>query len=186
MESNREQRLIDSGSAIDKLLGGFKDRLGEGREDYRQALYATRELAGQDPEAARIQQTFATNPTFVTARDLMGISDPGYRKQREARGMGLSQDPLIKTGQVIGTLGNDIVNDSTRGLWWLLNAPQAVANVVNEYGYAKANPPCKLTVPLSNTFSFRTFFRYQVICYSCFIRLTVLSCLINVFEFFRY
>ena len=140
MEPLKEQKLIDEGSSLQKILGGFKDRLGEGREDYRQAIYASREAKNLDPEDARLRMTLATNPTFVMGRDLMNISEPGYRKERETRGMGLSQDPMIRGGQVVGTLANDVVNDSSRGLWWLLNAPQAVANVVNEVGYASANP----------------------------------------------
>ena len=140
MEPLKEQELINSGSLIDKLKGGFRDRFEEGREDYRQAYYSARELQGKDPEDARIKTTLATNPTFVTARDLMNISEPIYRGQREERGMALSQNPAIRTGQVLGTIGNDLTQDSTRSLWWLLNAAQATGNVINEYALSKANP----------------------------------------------
>lgn len=125
---------------LDKLKAGFKDRYGEGREDYRQAYYAAREMQGKDPEDARINTTLATNPTFVTARDLVGKSEPIYRGQREERGMSLSNDRATKTGQVLGTIANDLTQDSSRGLWWLLNAPQATANVVNEWALSQANP----------------------------------------------
>ena len=54
---------------LGRVKAGFKDRYGEGREDYRQAYYAARELQGLDPEDARIKTTLATNPTFVMARD---------------------------------------------------------------------------------------------------------------------
>ena len=128
------------GDFFDRLKQGFKDRYGEGREDYRQAYYAARELQGLDPEDARIKTTLATNPTFVTARDLIGQSEPIYRGQREERGMGLSDDRARKIGQVLGTIGNDLTQDNSRSLWWLLNAPQATGNVVNEYALAKAQP----------------------------------------------
>ena len=128
------------GDFLDKLKQGFKDRYGEGREDYRQAYYAAREMQGLDPEDARIKTTLATNPTFVTARDLLGISEPIYKGQREERGMALSDDPVRRTGQVLGTIGNDLTQDSTRGLYWLLNAPQATGNVINEYALSKAQP----------------------------------------------
>lgn len=127
-------------SFLDRLKAGFKDRMGEGREDYRQAYYAAREMQGKDPEDVKIKTMLATNPTFVTARDLLGNSDPIYRGQREERGMGLSNDRVKAVGQILGTLGNDIVNDSTRNLYWLLNAPQASANVIQEYALAQANP----------------------------------------------
>ena len=127
-------------SILDKLKAGFKDRYGEGREDYRQAYYAARELQGLDTEDARIKTTLATNPTVVTLRDLTGTSDPIYRGQRAERGMALSEDMPTKIGQIGGTLANDLTQDHSRGLWWLLNAPQATGNVVNEYVLAKANP----------------------------------------------
>ena len=123
-----------------RLKQGFKDRYGEGREDYRQAYYAARELQGLDPEDARIKTTLATNPTFVTARDLIGNSEPIYKQQREERGMKLSDDLATKLGQIGGTIGNDLTQDSSRGLWWLLNAPQATGNVINEYALSKAQP----------------------------------------------
>lgn len=135
---------------LGRVKAGFKDRYGEGREDYRQAYYAARELQGLDPEDARIKTTFATNPTFVTARDLFADafpnapdrlkSEPIYKGQREERGMKLSDDMATRIGQIGGTIGNDLTQDSTRGLWWLLNAPQATGNVINEYALSKAQP----------------------------------------------
>lgn len=140
MNKLEEQNLLGSGNFLERLKAGLKDRFSEGREDYRQAYYATRELQGLDPEDAKIKTTLATNPTFVTARDMLNISEPTYRGQRQERGMGLSNDLAIRTGQVLGTLGNDIVQDSTRGLYWLMNAAQAVGNVTNEYVLSKSNP----------------------------------------------
>ena len=39
---------------------------------------------------------------------------------------------------MVGTLANDLTQDHTRSLWWLLNAPQAAGNVIAE-AIAKAN-----------------------------------------------
>lgn len=131
---------MEEDSLLEKLKKGFKDRYGEGREDYRQAYYAARELQGLDTEDARIKTTLATNPTVVTMRDLTGTSDPIYRGQRSERGMALSEDMPTRIGQVGGTIANDLTQDHSRGLWWLLNAPQATGNVINEYALSKANP----------------------------------------------
>ena len=138
------------GDFLDRLKLGFKDRYGEGREDYRQAYYAAREMRGLDPEDARIKTTLATNPTFVTARDLLTDavpnapsylkSEPIYRGQRAERGMALSDDLATRVGQTLGTIGNDLTQDNSRSLWWLLNAPQATANVINELALSTANP----------------------------------------------
>ena len=83
---------------------------------------------------------FATNPTSVMVNDLLGTSDKLYRQAREDRGMGLSQDNATRLGQVAGTLGNDILNDSTRSVWWLLNAPQAIADVSTEAVLKSSQP----------------------------------------------
>ena len=125
---------------LKRLKAGLKDRFGEGREDYRQAYYAARELRDKDPEDAKIKTTLATNPTFVMARDMLNISEPIYKGQRAERGMALSDDKATRIGQVLGTLGNDLVQDSTRGLYWLMNAAQAVGNVGNELALSVSNP----------------------------------------------
>ena len=140
MNTVEEQQLLGNSTFLERIKAGAKDRFGEGREDYRQAYYASRELRDKDPEDAKIKTTLATNPTFVTARDMLNISEPIYRGQRAERGMALSDDRAIRIGQVMGTLGNDLVQDSTRGLYWLMNAAQAVGNVGNELALSVSNP----------------------------------------------
>ena len=123
---------------------GFKDRYGEGKEDYRLARYSYNADQGRDAEGARLQQTLATNPTFVLAKDLgrrvLGREPDRYQRKREEMGMGLSPDNVTAAGQALGTIANDLTQDTTRGLWWLLNAPQAVGNVLNETVISAANP----------------------------------------------
>lgn len=124
------------------FIQGFKDRYGEGKEDYRLARYTYNAEQGKDAEGARLYQTLATNPTFVLLKDLFrSKDDPAlYERKRTEMGMGLSKDTPTRTGQIFGTLANDLTQDTSRGLWWLLNAPQAVANVVNEVALNSANP----------------------------------------------
>ena len=45
-----------------------------------------------------------------------------------------------KIGKIMGALGADLTQDSVRSLWWLLNAPQATANIVNEMALNQAAP----------------------------------------------
>ena len=130
----------DAQSALDRFLGGLRDRFGEGREDYTRSFYSARESQGLDPEGTRIATTLGTNPSVTTARDLMGKSDGAQRRMREEMGMGLSSNTATRSGQVTGTILNDLTQDHTRSLWWLLNAPQATANVINEAALA-ANQP---------------------------------------------
>jgi len=135
---------------LKRAKAGFKDRYEEGREDYRQAYYASRELRGKDPEDARIKTTLALNPTIVAARDVFSDavpnapswlkSEPIYRGMRNEMGMGLSNDLPTRIGQLGGTVANDLTQDHSRTIWWLLNAPQAAGNVANELALSMANP----------------------------------------------
>ena len=125
-------------STWDRFQDGFRGRYGEGREDYRLAYYLGRQVEGKDSEGSRIGTTLGTNPTFTMLRDLTGTSKPQHRQAREDRGMGLeTKDKAKMWGQVAGTFANDLTQDHSRSLWWLLNAPQAAANVTAELFFAK-------------------------------------------------
>ena len=41
-------------------------------------------------------------------------------------------DKWERRGQIAGALVSDVVQDRGRSIWWLLNAPQAAANVIQE------------------------------------------------------
>ncbi len=126
---------------FERFKEGFKGRYGEGREDYRLAYYLGRQGEGKDMEGSRIGTTLGTNPTFTMLRDLTNTSKPQHRRAREQRGMGLeTKDKAKMYGQIAGTFANDLTQDHSRSLWWLLNAPQATANVVAELAFAKNNP----------------------------------------------
>ena len=119
---------------------GFRDRYGEGREDYRLAYYQGRGREDKDSEGSRIGSTLGTNPTFTTIRDWTKTSRPEHRQSRIDAGMGLAEPGPRRTGQILGTMANDLTQDHTRSLWWLLNAPQAVGNVGAELALAKSAP----------------------------------------------
>ena len=127
-------------SWFDEFQEGFRDRYGEGREDYRLAYYQGRGREEKDSEGSRIGSTLGTNPTFTTVRDLTNTSKPEHRAAREAAGMGLEPAGPKRTGQIFGTVANDLTQDHTRSLWWLLNAPQATGNVLAELAIKHANP----------------------------------------------
>jgi len=135
-------------SWFDEFQEGFRDRYGEGREDYRLAYYQGRGRQNKDAEGSRIGSTLGTNPTFTTARDLLAEtnlpswmgSNKHHRDARKAAGMDLAPPGPKRTGQVLGTVANDLTQDHTRSLWWLLNAPQATGNVLAELALKHANP----------------------------------------------
>ena len=118
----------------------FGEAYGEGRDDHRQAFYNAREDKGYDIDAPRIETTLGTNPTITRSRDFMGMSNPVDRNARREMGMGMEKGRSAAIGQILGTLAADLTQDHSRSLWWLLNAPQAVANVTTEIALNKANP----------------------------------------------
>ena len=129
----------------------FRDRLrdfssaaqeayGEGRVDHTKATYAAREMAGQDSDQPRIVETLSTNPTFTRTAEALGKENTSLKEARRRLGMGEKQTMAGKLGQAVGTFGADLTQDTTRGLWWLLNAAQATGNVINEYALHRANP----------------------------------------------
>ena len=103
----RANRLQSQGS---RLKQGFKDSFGEGREDSIKALHLARELEGKDANAVRASSLLGTTPLFTRTRDLVGMSNPTHREVRRSMGMGLSDDRAVKTGQIMGTVANDLVN----------------------------------------------------------------------------
>ncbi len=137
MEQSNWDRLI---SIAKRVRQGARDTFGEGREDFIKRNMDAREESGKDTNAARISSTLATNPTFFRGREFLGIADPTHVEVGRRMGMGLDEDRAIAVGQIMGSLGNDLVQDHTRSLWWLINAPQATANIMNEIALKQANP----------------------------------------------
>ncbi len=136
----KEARKMRERSIIDQVKIGFDSAVSEGREVHREAFQEARQRRGQDIEAPRISQTFGTNPTFTRTRDWLrskGIenklgADVDDFNARVDKGLGLQSTRASRFGQFVGTAASDIVQDRTRSLWWLLNAPQAVTSVTQE------------------------------------------------------
>ena len=123
-----------------RVKAGAKDAYGEGREDYSQAYYEARDLKKKGINATRISHMLGTNPTFVRIREMLNMADAEDVEVRRQMGLGLKSDRATRIGQVLGTIGNDLTQDHTRSAWWLLNAPQATANVINEEALNYVNP----------------------------------------------
>ena len=124
----------------DNFSNSFSEAYGEGRDDHRQSFYNAREDKGKDIDAPRIETTLGTNPSLTRTRDYLGVSNPADRAARAEMGMGMKKDRTGAIAQILGTLAADVTQDHSRSLWWLLNAPQATANVVTEIVLNKANP----------------------------------------------
>ena len=91
-----------------------------------------------------------SNRTVTLMRELAGKADPEQVRQRNDMGIGLSGDKWERRGQIAGALVSDIVQDRGRSIWWLLNAPQATANVLQEGLLHKMAPQIYQSKPIKN------------------------------------
>ena len=117
---------------LGKLQAGFTEEMGRGKEDYRQSL--KRGYAKQNLEADQTMwdQSMGSNRTVTLMREMLGKANPEQVRARNDMNLGLSSDTWTRRGQMAGVLASDVVQDRGRAIWWLLNAPQATVNVVQD------------------------------------------------------
>ena len=132
--------LNDARDYLSRVKKGAVDAYGEGREDNRIAYKRAREDQLKNPEGVRLSTSLGTNRTVTMLNELAGKGNPAQQKVYRQMGMGLSNDGATKLGQILGHFAADLTQDRSRELWWLLNAPQAVGNVLAEAAVAYANP----------------------------------------------
>ena len=135
-----QQSLKDAQDFLGRVRTGATEAFGLGKEDFREALKRGYVAEGRETDASKIDQMMGSNRTITMGRELLGMANPAQVKAREEMGIGLSPDRATRIGQVLGTLGSDIVQDRGRSIWWLFNAPQASANVLQEMSLGKIAP----------------------------------------------
>lgn len=133
-------RLQDAREYLRRVRTGASEAFGLGKEDFREALKRGYAAEGRETDASKIDQMMGSNRTITMARELMGVANPAQVQARNEMGIGLSPDRATREGQVLGTLASDVVQDRGRSIWWLLNAPQAAANVTQEALLGKVAP----------------------------------------------
>ena len=132
--------LQDTREYLRRVRTGASEAFALGKEDFREALKRGYAAEGRETDASKIDQMMGSNRTITMARELMGIANPAQVQARNEMGIGLSPDRATREGQVLGTLASDVVQDRGRSIWWLLNAPQAAANVTQEAVLGKVAP----------------------------------------------
>ena len=138
---------------LDRVGTGFNQEFSRDKEGFREALKRAYAEQGKETSGSKANQTFGSNRTITMARELIGTqptnpniidqvfkADPDQVAMRNRMGLGLSNDRATRVGQILGTLGSDVVQDRGRSAWWLLNAPQAVGNVLQEAAIHKMAP----------------------------------------------
>ena len=117
----------------------FQEEVGYGADDQSKMFYKIRELQGEDDDAPRIQKMAAEHPLIYRIRENLGMADAEGIEARAQLGMSMKGSPAGRVGQLGGAVAADLIQDRSRGWWWLMNAAQATGNVINESTVGKVN-----------------------------------------------
>ena len=118
---------------------GFKADYELGREDRRNAFLRGRKLKGDTEESTRWEAMMGTSGIY-RMKEAFGRIKPEDKQALREHNMDLRGSAAHKTGQFLGSAANDLTQDATRSIYWLLNAAQATGEVINESVLAKAIP----------------------------------------------
>ena len=119
---------------------GFSDSYGVGREDRRNAYLRDRKLSGQTEESTKMDSLMGTHPAAFRLQEITGRLRPEKRQALEEFDMQLKGSTARKGGQLTGDIANDLTQDTTRSVYWLLNALQATGEVINEQALSRVVP----------------------------------------------
>ena len=130
---------------------GFKADYELGREDRRNAFLRGRKLKGETEESARIDALIGTHPASFRVQEALGKIKPEDKQALQELDMALRGSTAHKTGQFAGSMANDLTQDATRSVYWLLNAAQATGEVINEKLLAETVPQLYRKSPVQST-----------------------------------
>jgi len=125
---------------LSDLGAGFKADYELGREDRRNAFLRGRKLKGKTEESTRWDAMLGTHPGIYRMKEAFGKIKPEDAQALREHDMHLRGSTAHKVGQFLGSAANDLTQDATRSIYWLLNAAQATGEVINEKALAKAVP----------------------------------------------
>ena len=122
------------------LVKGFKDDYGIGKEDTTRTYYRQRDLENATDEAPKMTNMVNTHTGVTRTKEALGMTSPEQRQSLQENDMALRGSLAHKVGQFGGTAANDLTQDRSRSIYWLLNALQATGEVVNESVLSKVAP----------------------------------------------
>ena len=107
---------------------------GVGYEDQRAAMRMAREKKKQNPEGPKMKQMLGAYRTPQVIRSaLFNSEDPDYAEARSRMNIPIMRgNAQERIGSILGALGADLTQDGFRRFYWLLNAPQATAEIATE------------------------------------------------------
>mgnify|MGYP003330708677 CR=1 FL=1 len=136
---------------LSDLGAGFKADYELGREDRRNAFLRGRKLKDQTEESTKWDSMIGTHPGINRMAEAMGRLPAEDLQALREFDMNLRGSTAHKTGQFLGSAANDITQDATRSIYWLLNAAQATgAYYKNKHAGTFGNISAFSTHPLKN------------------------------------
>ena len=145
-----KDRMKMINSVLSDIGKGFQADYQLGREDATKMYYRTRELEGKQEDAPRATNLINTHMGINRTRELipedapLGLGKlaigPEKRQALNEADMALRGNTPHKIGQFLGSAAADLTQDTSRSMWWLINAAQAVAEIANEQVVSKAVP----------------------------------------------
>lgn len=133
-------RMRQIRNILSDIGDGFKADYELGREDRRNAFLRGRKLKGETEESTKWDAMMGTHPGINRMSEAMGKLSPEDQQALRELDMNLRGSTAHKAGQFLGSAANDLTQDATRSIYWLLNAAQATGEVINEKALAKAVP----------------------------------------------
>lgn len=134
------------GQAVDDFKSGFRKDYGIGGEDARRVMHRIRNLEDKTAEGPKMSLMAGSHPMAQRMRDVTGTATEIGEQARAEADMAFDRNASLphQVGQVTGSFAADLTQDTSRRIYWLLNALQASGEVINEHTLAWANKGSKV------------------------------------------
>lgn len=115
-----------------------RDAFAPSSEDFIAAKREMNRRQGLNPEGPRHEVANARIPLLDGIKDQMpanskfGFTDDEIRVRQDFGLDTLKGNIPQRVGSILGRTGSDFLNNGIRSWWWLVNAPQAVSDLVSE------------------------------------------------------
>jgi hypothetical protein len=128
--------------ALEQIRMAADYEYGVGYEDQRAVMREARKEQGKNPEGPKMKQMLGAYRTPQVIRSaVFNNEDPYYSEARREIGIPIMKgNAQERIGSVLGALGADLTQDGFRRFYWLLNAPQATAEIATEAAIDYSNP----------------------------------------------
>ena len=125
------------GQAVDDFKSGFRKDYGIGGEDARRVMHRIRNLEDKTAEGPKMSLMAGSHPMAQRVRDVTGTATEVGEQARAEADMAFDRNASLphQIGQVTGSVAADLTQDTSRRIYWLLNALQASGEVINEHTF---------------------------------------------------